>query len=175
MAITKLAHSKVFTRFPGIKIIIGHGGGGIPYQIGRWRSHWAMSQGARQPHIGKFYKELEAAAKSGATRPEQPADLETFDDVLRRFWFDTDIHDPDSIQLLVKKVGVDRCLFGTERPGSGGGIDIETGYPMDDFKYTIDHIEAFTPSDRRAIYQDNALRLFNRVPAEIVADRIDNG
>jgi len=127
------------------------------------------------PHIGKFYKDLEAAAKTGAPRPERPADLETFDDVLRRFYFDTDVHDPDSIELLVKKVGVDRCMFGTERPGSGSGINIETGYPMDDFKYTIDHIAAFTDADRRQIYQNTALSVFSRVPADIVAGRIDRG
>ena len=39
-------------------------------------------------------------------------------------------------------------------PGSGGGIDLSTGKPMDDFKYTIDRIESLTASDRQAIYED---------------------
>lgn len=175
LAITKIAHSDVFARFPALKLIISHGGGAIPYQIGRWRSHWAMSQAATNPHIAKFYKELEAAAASGQPRPERPADLETFDDVLKKFYFDTDVHDAEAMALLFSKVGVDRCLFGTERPGSGGGIDLDSGRPMDDLKFTIDNNANLTADDRRKLYQDNALKLFSRVPQDILEGRIDNG
>lgn len=175
MAITKLAHTDVFDRHPNLKIIIAHGGGAIPYQIGRWRSHWLMSQGANKPHIGAYFKQVEEAAKAGRAFPERPADLVTFDDMLRKFYFDTDVHDPTSMQLLFEKVGVDRCLFGTERPGSGGGLNLETGRPLDDLKYTIDNIASLTPADRRALYQDNALKLFSRIPRDLVQDRIDHG
>ena len=175
MAITKLAHTDVFERFPNLKIIISHGGGAIPYQIGRWRSHWLMSQAAEKPHIGNYFRELEAAAKAGQAFPERPTDLVTFDQVLRCFYFDTDVHDATSMQLLFEKVGVDRCLFGTERPGSGGGLDLETGRPMDDLKYTIDRIPGLAPGDRRALYQDNALKVFSRVPRALVEDRLDRG
>jgi 4-oxalmesaconate hydratase len=175
MAITKLAHTDVFDRFPKLKIIVSHGGGAIPYQIGRWRSHWLMSQGANKEHIAGYFKAVEEAAKAGKAFPDRPDDLVTFDDMLRKFYFDTDVHDPSSMQLLFEKVGIDRCLFGTERPGSGGGLNLETGRPLDDLKYTIDHIPSLTSADRRALYQDNALKLFTRIPKEIVAGRIDRG
>jgi 4-oxalmesaconate hydratase len=175
LAITKLSHTDIFERHPRLKIIISHGGGAIPYQIGRWRSHWLMSQGADKPHIAEYFKAVEAAAKAGKKLPKRPDDLVTFDDMLRKFYFDTDVHDPASMQLLFEKVGVDRCLFGTERPGSGGGLNLETGRPMDDLKYTIDNIASLSSADRRALYQDNALKVFTRIPREIVADRIDHG
>jgi len=175
LAITKLAHTDLFERYPNLKIIIPHGGGGIPYQIGRWRSHWLMTQAAVKPHIGKYFKALEAAAAAGKEHPQRPADLVTFDDVLRKFYFDTDVHDPGSMRLLFEKVGVARCLFGTERPGSGGGIDLQSGRPMDDLKYTIDNLPFLSDSDRRAIYQDNALKVFTRLPRDIVQGRLSSG
>lgn len=168
LAITSIAHSGILTRFPGLKLIISHGGGAIPYQIGRWRSHWFISQAAKKPHIATYFAQLQAAAAAGTAFPEPPQDLETFDEVLRKFYFDTDLHDPDALALLFKKVGADRCLFGSERPGSGGSIDVATGRPMDDFKYKIDHIDFLTDADRTQIYCGNAKRVFSRLPADLI-------
>ena len=134
-----------------------------------------MSQGANKNHSGAYCKQVEEAAKAGRAFPARPADLVTFDDMLRKFYFDTDVHDPTSMQLLFEKVGVERCLFGTERPGSGGGLNLETGRPLDDLKYTIDHITTLTAADRRALYQDNAIKLFSRIPRDLVQDRIEHG
>lgn len=171
LAITKLSHTDIFDRFPGIKIIISHGGGAIPYQIGRWRSHWLLKQGAERPHIGKYFKDLEAAAKAGAALPPPPEDLETFDDVLRKFYFDTDIHDEDSLKLLFGKVGIDRCMFGTERPGSGGAPNLKTGRPLDDLRYTIDNLDTLTAADRKMLFESNALKVFSRIPRDILKGR----
>lgn len=170
MAITKLAHADVFTRFPGIKIIVAHGGGAIPYQIGRWRSHWLVKQAAVKPHIAAFFTALEAAAKAGEPLPPRPDDLETFDDVLKRFYFDTDLHDAEALKLLFGKVGVERCMFGTERPGSGGGPNLETGFPLDDIRRTIDSIDTLSDTDRNRLYHGTALEIFTRIPADIVAE-----
>jgi 4-oxalmesaconate hydratase len=163
MAITSVLHSEVFERYPGLKLMISHGGGSIPYQIGRWRSHWFMEQAAHYPHIARYFAELEKAGWEGRPLPPPPADLTTFDQQLRRLWFDTDVHSKASLELLLKTVGSDRCLFGTERPGSGGAIDLDTGRPMDDFKYTIDRIDFLTDEDRQSIYEKNARRVFTRL------------
>ena len=72
------------------------------------------------------------------------------------------MHDKSALEHLLRTVGTDRCLFGTERPGSGGGIDLQTGRPMDDFKYTIDRIEFLSDADRRKIYEENARAVFPR-------------
>lgn len=166
LAITSLAHTDIFERHPALKLIIAHGGGGIPYQIGRWRSHWLMTQGAKKPHIARYFKEAEAAGWAGSSPPPPPTDLVTFDDVLKRFYFDSVLHDTDALDHLIRKVGVDRVLFGTERPGSGGGLDLATGRPMDDFKYKIDRMATLSDAEREAIYRGNAVRVFTRLAAD---------
>jgi 4-oxalmesaconate hydratase len=45
LAITSIARSDVFDRYPELNLLISHGGGSIPYQIGRWRSNREMHKG----------------------------------------------------------------------------------------------------------------------------------
>ncbi len=163
LAITSVTHSEVFERYPDLKMMISHGGGSIPFQIGRWRANWFFGLAAEKAHIADYFKELERAGFDGTELPPRPADLTTFDDALKRFYFDTDVHNKDSLELLFKTVGTDRCLFGTERPGSGGAIDPDTGRSMEDFKYTIDRIGFLTDADRKKIYEENARIVFPRL------------
>jgi 4-oxalmesaconate hydratase len=92
-----------------------------------------------------------------------PADTESFDASLKRFWFDTVVHNKKSLELLFDVVGPDRCMFGTERPGSGGGIDPGTGRPFDDLKPVIESISDLTAADRKGLFEDNARRFFSRL------------
>jgi 4-oxalmesaconate hydratase len=144
-------------------VMVSHGGGSIPFQIGRWRSHWQVTQAAKDKTIAAFFKELEEAGWAGKPLPKPPAHFTTFDDQLRKFYFDTDVHDKGALEHLLRIVGTDHCLLGTERPGSGGGISLETGRPMDDFKYTIDRLASLTDADRKKIYEDNARVVFPRL------------
>ena len=105
---------------------------------------------------------MEAAGFAGTELPPRPDDLTSFDDALRKFYFDTDVHNKDSLELLLKTVGPDHCLFGTERPGSGGAINPDTGRSLEDFKYTIDRIDFLTDAQRQAIYEGNARKVFPR-------------
>ena len=66
-------------------------------------------------------------------------------------------------------VGPDRCVFGTERPGSGSGKDPDTGRPYDDIKPTIESIAWLTPAQKQGIFEDNARRLFPRFTANVPA------
>ncbi|WP_045876228.1 amidohydrolase family protein [Pseudofrankia sp. DC12] len=163
LAVTSLTHSEVFDRFPDLKIIISHGGGSIPYQIGRWRAHFWLDLATRKKHIAQYFRDLELAGLEGTELPEPPADLASYDDALRQLWFDTDVHSEHSLELLFRTVGPDRCLFGTERPGSGGAVNPRTGRSFEDFKYTIDRIGALTDDDRAQIYEHNARRVFTRL------------
>jgi 4-oxalmesaconate hydratase len=144
-------------------MMISHGGGSIPYQIGRWRARWFSEQAAAKPHIAEYFKAVAKAGPTGTSRPAAPHDLTTFDEALRQFYFDTDLHEQNSLELLLKTVGSDRCLFGTERPGSGNAIDPRSGRSMEDIKYTIDRIEFLESSDRELIYEMNARKLFPRL------------
>lgn len=141
LAITSIYRAGVFDRFPSLKIMVSHGGGPIPYQVGRWRSHREMARAA-----GTI-----------------PADAPSFDDILKRFWFDTVIHNKRSLELLFDVVGTEKCCFGTERPGSGAGIDVTTGRPFDDLKPVIESIEGLSAEALEGIFETNARRLFSRL------------
>lgn len=163
LAVTSLVHSEVFDRFPELKIMISHGGGSIPYQIGRWRAHWAVDLAAKHKNIAAYFRDLNHAGMNGEPLPPPPDNLTTFDDALRQLYFDTDVHDSSALTHLLKTAGIDRCLFGTERPGSGASINLATGRSQEDFKYTIDHLDFLTDADRAEIYEHNARRVFPRL------------
>ena len=93
IAVLALMRGDTLGRFPDLKVVVPHGGGSIPYQIGRWRAHW------------------------------QRMSWPDFDESLRRLWFDTCIYTPAALALLIDTVGSDRVVFGTERPGSGGAYE----------------------------------------------------
>lgn len=133
-AIVSLLNSRVFQDFPKLKIIVSHGGGAIPYQIGRYR---AMA----------------------IRRKAEP-----FEESLRRLYFDTCLYSSEALHLLLKTVGTDRCLFGTEKPGIGSARDPKTGRWLDDVRHMLENLEWLTPAQRHAIYEGNARQLFRIAP-----------
>jgi 4-oxalmesaconate hydratase len=167
LAITSVARSDVFDRYPELNLMISHGGGSIPYQVGRWRSNREMqkAKGLSDSGFGFRGKADTGVAVSG----RNPVRTERFDETLKRFWFDTCIHNKKSLDLLFDVVGPDRCVFGTERPGSGSGKDPDTGRPYDDIKPTIESIEWLTDEQKRGIFENNAQRLFPRFKVAVPA------
>lgn len=130
IAIVSLLSSKVFDDFPNLKLIISHGGGAIPYQIGRYRSMWLRRK------LGRF------------------------DEYLRKLYFDTCLYSKEGLELLFKTVGTDRCLFGTERPGIGTSWDPVEERWLDDTKPLIDAIDFLADEDRTRIFEGNAKSIF---------------
>ena len=53
---------------------------------------------------------------------------------MRNLYYDTVLYSEEALRLLIKTVGADRCLFGTECPGVGSTIDKATGRTMDDIR-----------------------------------------
>lgn len=133
IAIISLLSSKVFQDFPKLKLIICHGGGAIPYQIGRFRA---------------------ARIKGGRAK-------ETFEESLRRLYFDTALYTKDALEMLFRWATPDRCMFGTERPGAGTAKDPKTGEWMDDTRPLIESIDWLSASDKKKIFEDNARKVFN--------------
>jgi 4-oxalmesaconate hydratase len=132
IAIISLLESEVFKRFPTLKLIVPHAGGAIPYQMGRFRA-WNIRRG---------------------TTP--------FEQQLRQLHFDTTNYDADSIEFLIKKVGADRVLFATEKPGTGSAFDPALGRDLDDLKPVIDNMAMLSEQDRQNIFECNCARLYSR-------------
>ena len=133
IAILSLVSSPVFDLFPKLKLIICHGGGSVPYQVGRWRSQL-----------------------------RGPNNTETFDERLKKLYFDTALYSKESLELLFKIVGPDRCLFGTERPGAGSKEDPRTGRWYDDVRPQIESIDFLSDDDKKMILSGNAQRVYSR-------------
>ncbi|GFG54143.1 aminocarboxymuconate-semialdehyde decarboxylase [Mycolicibacterium agri] len=92
LAAGSLIFSGVLERNAALRIALLHGGGFLPYQIGRFDHGWQVRP--------------EAAARIG--RPPSH--------YLDRFWFDTLTHDRGSLQFLLARVGADRLALGSDYP-----------------------------------------------------------
>lgn len=133
IAVVSLLNSKVFEQFPGLKIVVAHGGGAIPYQMGRFRA-WSVRKG----------------------------ETVSFDEQLRKLYFDTCNYSTEAIDLLLRVAGTDNVLFGTEKPGTGSARNPETDRDFDDMKPVIEGISWLTEAQRRNIFECNCRRLYTR-------------
>ncbi len=130
LAVMGLLQSRVFDDFPDLKIIVSHGGGAVPYQRGRF---------------------LPSGMRAGGT---------PFEEKLRKLHYDTCLYTRDSIELLLRAVGVDRCLFGSEKPGTGSVRDPATGKWVDDIHSLIEGIDWLDDGQRKQLFETNARELF---------------
>ena len=113
-------------RFPSLDIILVHGGGFLPYHIGRFdRGH------ATRPE----------ARSDGAGQPSG---------YLRRFHYDSLTQFPPSLAYLVRTVGADRVLLGSDHPFWLGDPE-----PL-----RIVREAGLDAAAQRAVLGDNAARLF---------------
>ena len=84
----------------------------------------------------------------------------TYRELLRKIHYDTCLYTQDSIELLLNSVGVDRCLFGSEKPGVGSTVNPATGRWVDDIHLLIDDIEWLDDGQREQLFETNARKLF---------------
>lgn len=96
----------------------------------------------------------------GRFRPNALRRGTTYEAQMRKLYYDTCLYTQDSIELLLRAVGVDRCLFGTEKPGTGSHRDPETGRWIDDIHLLIDDIDWLGDDERTALFEGNARELF---------------
>jgi predicted TIM-barrel fold metal-dependent hydrolase len=133
-----MLRSRVFQDFPRLKIIVGHGGGYVPYQVGRARA-FRLAEQARDPS------------------------RESFDQSLRHLYYDTVLYNQESLELLIKVVGADRCLFGSDKPANGSVVDPATGRSLNDISPMLEAIEWLSAEDKHAIYEGNARSVYTRL------------
>lgn len=131
-------NSRVLKDFPTLKLIVAHGGGYLPYQVGRQRA----------PRFTAMQRNPQA---------------ESYDDSLKRLYYDTVLLNQESLELLFKIVGPDRCLFGTDRPSGSSALDPRTGKSLDDIKPHIEGIPWLSEADRQGIFEGNARKVYSRL------------
>jgi aminocarboxymuconate-semialdehyde decarboxylase len=93
IAMAGLLFGGVLERYPEVKICMCHGGGFVPFQIGRMdRGFIAASQRTRE---------------NISTPPSELA---------LRLYYDTVLHNPKALGFLVDQVGPDRVMMGSDYP-----------------------------------------------------------
>jgi aminocarboxymuconate-semialdehyde decarboxylase len=92
LAAGSLMFGGVLTRHPRLRFGLLHGGGFLPYQIGRFDHGWSVRP---EPKVHL---------------PVAPSTL------LKHFWFDSLTHDDLSLELLIGRMGADRVFLGSDYP-----------------------------------------------------------
>src|SRR5215467_568803 len=132
--VVQLTREALSKDFLTLRMIIPHGGGGVPYHWGRYRG---LAQDMKRPPL---------------------ADM-----IRNNVFFDTCVYHQAGIDLLTKIVPADNILFGSEMVGAVRGIDPETGQYYDDTKRYIDATPNLTDADRKKIFEGNARRVYPRI------------
>jgi aminocarboxymuconate-semialdehyde decarboxylase len=129
VAAAHLVFGGVLERHPALKVCLTHGGGFLPYQIGRQDRGYESKAKLTARHL--------SAAPS------------TF---LRRFYYDTVVHDAHALSFLVHKVGPDRVVLGSDYP-----------FPMGDPE-PVETVRraGLSEESTRAILADNPLLALGR-------------
>jgi len=92
MMVADLMFSGTLDELPELKLVLAHGGGFAPYQIGRLVHGHAVRSETR------------------ANTARSPLEL------LRRLYFDTIVFEPQALRFLVDLVGADHVALGTDAP-----------------------------------------------------------
>jgi aminocarboxymuconate-semialdehyde decarboxylase len=88
VTMARLLYAGVPARYPGAKLVVAHGGGALPYVLGRLiRNHLIDPGGTADP-------------------------VESF----ARLYFDSVVFDPGALEFLVAKAGPDRVMLGSDYP-----------------------------------------------------------
>jgi aminocarboxymuconate-semialdehyde decarboxylase len=124
VAIERMICAGVLDRHPGLRLVLLHGGGYFPYQAGRLRHARTV-----RPELG-----------------ESPADPWAY---LDRLHFDIITHDPPALEYLIRRVGADRIVMGTDLP-----FDMATPEPMELLRAAADETTV------RRIAEENPAALY---------------
>lgn len=93
IVVERMLCAGLFGRHPGLRLILMHGGGFLPYQAGRL----CHARGVR-PEL------------AGSPTPEE------IGRAFGQLYFDTITHDAAALRYLVERVGADHVLLGTDLP-----------------------------------------------------------
>lgn len=132
MTVGSLIMSGVLDRFPTLRLLLSHGGGGFPYLIGRFDCMHDRMDKAHQGDVA-----------------ENPPSA-----YLKRFYYDTILHDPGILHWLASRVSIGQVVLGSDYSFP----------PADRDPVKTVMAAGFSGDEQRAILNDNALSLFPALP-----------
>jgi aminocarboxymuconate-semialdehyde decarboxylase len=91
LCLGSLISAGVLDRFPKLRLVVSHGGGALPYLVGRFDIMHERADKAQ-----------------GIVAREKPSMY------LRRMWYDTILHDAQALRYLAARVGTDRIVLGSD-------------------------------------------------------------
>jgi aminocarboxymuconate-semialdehyde decarboxylase len=127
LTLGSLISSGVLDRFPKLDLIVSHGGGALPFLIGRF---------------DLMHARMNHAAEKVVARQAPSA-------YLRRFHYDTILHDAEALRYLAAKVQTDRLVLGSDDPFP----------PMDKDPLASVKGAGFSAEEVKRIADDNPRRL----------------
>jgi aminocarboxymuconate-semialdehyde decarboxylase len=98
LAVARMILDGFFDRFPSLKLIAAHGGGALPYLVGRLDICWDNIPATR------------------AKTSERPSAY------MRRIWVDTVVFRQDVVNMCVSVCGTDNVLYGSDYPHTIGDM-----------------------------------------------------
>ena len=88
IAVSRLLYAGIPTRHPDLQLIVAHGGGGVPYALGRLTRNYELNPDAM------------ADPRKG----------------FGHLYFDSVVYDPAALRYLVELAGADRVMLGSDYP-----------------------------------------------------------
>ncbi|MFT4030072.1 MAG: amidohydrolase family protein [Protaetiibacter sp.] len=128
----ELCYSDLFDRYPTLKLIVPHGGGGLPFYYGRFHAL----------HIS--------------------AGIDDFERRVRRIFYDTAVYDRAATEMLIDRVGPANVLYASEPFGTAKATDPSTGRPFDDVLDHVTSTPGLSPDEIGMILDGNARKLYVR-------------
>jgi predicted TIM-barrel fold metal-dependent hydrolase len=157
LATSLLERSEVFSEFPGLRVVICHGGGAprrlladgdVLDAIAPAPQHVTPSGEAPGGQVG-----IALGPASQRTRAGH-----------ENLFVDTCCYDPHFLTAVLRQRGTRQVVFGTEAPGSGSHlVNPATGHAADDVLATLRGLGFLSPAQLRALLHDNPLRAFPRL------------
>ncbi len=86
-AVARLLFAGHFLKYPGMKVVLSHGGGALAFMLGRLIRNAAIHEGMSNPRSG-----------------------------FEKLYFDSVVFEPSALAFLVEQAGADRVMLGSDYP-----------------------------------------------------------
>ncbi|ETO10223.1 aminocarboxymuconate-semialdehyde decarboxylase [Reticulomyxa filosa] len=136
-AICSLMFGGVFKKFPKLKFCFAHGGGSFPHTVGRVEHGYNCRPDLTQVNL--------------QGPDESPLKW------LGHFWVDSLVHSPEAFTFLVKIIGQNRIVLGTDYPFPLGEC-----YPLKSCGELVEGYGPFSHKDKKQVLWYNALEFIGK-------------